>query len=323
MPTLSVIVPLYNVQNYLDDCVQSILSQSYRDLELLLVDDGSTDGSAALCDGYAQMDGRVKVFHKTNGGVSSARNVGLEHMRGEFLIFADADDWFASDAFSKLMQDAATLSDLTFYGSIFHYADHEEQRSPGNHSYSDFLALQHGLLHLAYNKDCPDYIGFTWNKLFRASIIREHGLRFVEGLSIREDEVFTLSYASFCSTMQVLPDRLYHYRKLPCGLTVAKKSSDELRLLACNYMQLKELYSEEELKEYIRRQMVKFLLSAVRISAETKIRNNIIDELWRNKNKQEWSLPVKFLYRFFLSVSSPVFLRWFMSARFFFYSLKS
>ena len=96
----------------------------------------------------------------------------------------------------------------------------------------------------------------------------------------------------------------------------------QLQLYA-TYMQLKELYSEEELKEYIRRQMVKFLLSAVRISAETKIRNNMIDELWRNKNKQEWSLPVKFLYRLFLSVSSPVFLRWFMSARFFFYSLKS
>ena len=91
---LSIITPVYNVEAYLDRCVKSILTQSYRNIEMILIDDGSTDGSSALCDKWAAEDSRVIVIHKANGGVSSARNAGLEVVKGEYLTFVDPDDFY-------------------------------------------------------------------------------------------------------------------------------------------------------------------------------------------------------------------------------------
>ena len=98
-PVLSVIVPIYNSKEHLPRCIESVLSQSFSDFELLLVDDGSTDGSGAICDAYSAKDDRVRVFHKANGGASSARNVGLENVKGQWLTFLDSDDWFEENYF--------------------------------------------------------------------------------------------------------------------------------------------------------------------------------------------------------------------------------
>ena len=97
-PAISVIVPVYNTEKYLDECIQSILNQSFTNFELLLIDDGSTDRSGAICDQYAAKDERVRVFHKENGGVSSARNVGLDEAKGEWIAFVDSDDYLLSNA---------------------------------------------------------------------------------------------------------------------------------------------------------------------------------------------------------------------------------
>ena len=102
MPEISVIVPVYRAESFLRKCTESILSQTFSDLELLLVDDGSPDGSGALCDAIAREDSRVRVFHKENGGVSSARNLGLEEARGRYIAFADADDWLPPDGLALL-----------------------------------------------------------------------------------------------------------------------------------------------------------------------------------------------------------------------------
>ncbi len=106
MPLLSVIVPVYNIMEYLPRCVRSLEQQTYRDLEILLVDDGSTDGTGALCDRLAREDGRIRVFHKENGGTSSARNLGIEKARGEFLGFVDSDDFVEPDMYMHLLQAA-------------------------------------------------------------------------------------------------------------------------------------------------------------------------------------------------------------------------
>lgn len=104
---ISVIVPVYNTEKYLDICIQSILSQTYTDFELLLIDDGSTDSSGAICDKYAERDSRVRVFHKENGGVSSARNLGLDNARGKYVIFLDADDyWYDTTVLQKFVDIA-------------------------------------------------------------------------------------------------------------------------------------------------------------------------------------------------------------------------
>lgn len=104
MPTISVIVPVYNVEPYLRQCVDSILGQTFRDFELILVDDGSPDGCPAICDEYAKMDSRVKVIHKENGGLSSARNAGLDVAKGKYIAFVDSDDWIHPEM-SETMQN--------------------------------------------------------------------------------------------------------------------------------------------------------------------------------------------------------------------------
>src|SRR5690606_27273688 len=99
MPKVSVIIPVYNAEKYLRECIDSVLAQTFDDFELLLINDGSTDGSGKICDEYAQKDARVKVFHKENGGVSSARNLGLDNAKGEWITFIDSDDWIGENYF--------------------------------------------------------------------------------------------------------------------------------------------------------------------------------------------------------------------------------
>ena len=99
---ISIIVPVYNTEEYLDKCILSIMAQTYADFELLLIDDGSTDSSGSICDKYAAQDSRVRVFHKENGGVSRARNLGIDNSKGDYLLFLDSDDWLASDTFEIL-----------------------------------------------------------------------------------------------------------------------------------------------------------------------------------------------------------------------------
>ena len=115
MPLISVIVPVYKAEAFLKKCTDSILSQSHREIELLLIDDGSPDNSGALCDAIAAEDTRVRVFHKENGGVSSARNLGLAHATGDYIAFVDSDDWLEPDTFSLLLS-ALTENDADSAG---------------------------------------------------------------------------------------------------------------------------------------------------------------------------------------------------------------
>ena len=114
---ISVVVPVYNVEDYLDRCVKSIISQTYENLEVILVDDGSADGSPVMCDSWAQKDPRIKVIHKPNGGVSSARNAALDAATGDFIGFVDSDDWIENDFYELLMKSLAENgSDIAFCG---------------------------------------------------------------------------------------------------------------------------------------------------------------------------------------------------------------
>ena len=119
---ISVIVPVYNVAPYLRQCVDSILSQSYTHLEVLLIDDGSTDESGAICDEYAQQDSRVKVIHKPNGGLSSARNVGLSLASGEWISFVDSDDWLDTNIYQKCIDELERYPDLDLVRFFVNYA---------------------------------------------------------------------------------------------------------------------------------------------------------------------------------------------------------
>ena len=122
MTKISVIVPIYKVEKYLARCVDSIINQTYKNLEIILVDDGSPDGCGAMCDEYAKKDERIKVIHKENGGLSSARNAGLDIATGDYIAFVDSDDRLSSDAYEKPVCDDLTLSCICAYRNALEFS---------------------------------------------------------------------------------------------------------------------------------------------------------------------------------------------------------
>lgn len=206
MPEISVIVPVYNTEQFLSRCIESILKQSFTDFELLLVDDGSTDGSGAVCDAYAEKDERIRVFHKENGGVSSARNVGLRNIKGQFVVFVDADDWVKEQYLEHLMCDG---SDLVVAG-IQEFGGSDALRVSKEQKKVSICELKKSW---SYSADYFSYI-FPVAKRFVSSVIFENGLLFNECLFFSEDFCFVLDYLGCVNTAVEIPFADYQYRMM-------------------------------------------------------------------------------------------------------------
>ncbi len=218
--TISVIVPVYNVAGYLPQCVDSILSQDYGDLEIILIDDGSTDTSGELCDRYAALDSRVRVIHQKNGGAAAAKNAGLRLATGEYLAFADSDDYLEPGAYGFLMKallengaDAAQGSFREVYRNRA-----EEQRIS-----EEILEGYDYLLRFPKDFSCA----LLWNKLYRRALF--DGVFFEEGHKI-DDEYFT--YQGFLQPRKVVrADRIvYNYRKRASSVMSSPESAERLVL---------------------------------------------------------------------------------------------
>ena len=209
---VSIIVPVYNVEEYLRECVDSVLNQTYSDVEVILVDDGSTDQSGNICDEYAKMDSRIKVIHKKNGGVSSARNTGIETASGERIIFVDSDDCIHPrllESYRELDDDSVTL--LCDYTT----GKEEWKRFSTNdfQEHMEFVAREK-FMKLFYK----DYMNPPFNKYFRADIIREHQIRFPEDMSLGEDLIFNMKYlAAVKCDYQIMHGPFYYYRENRAG----------------------------------------------------------------------------------------------------------
>lgn len=200
---ISVIVPVYNAEKYLRRCVDSILAQSYKDFELLLVDDGSTDASNVICNEYVEKDCRVRVFHKQNGGVSSARNVGIDYALGEWITFIDSDDWVSESYLYNLFSHIDDGVDLIIsyaeivYSNGLHQKEIYDSKIVTNNY--DVLFIENDL----------NWHTSPWSKLFKNKLCKE--LRFVEGMHIGEDLVFLYSYMLRCDKVYVSSDTDYFY----------------------------------------------------------------------------------------------------------------
>lgn len=197
-PQISIIVPVYNVERYLPPCVDSILSQAFSNFELLLIDDGSSDNSSVICDDYAQRDSRVVAFHKTNRGVSSARNLGLENAKGEWIYFADSDDIVDSHALDTLCHLVSEDIDLIMAG--YNISSGQMGYKEAHASHSDRVISYEKALHEMYKPTDFVYQGFLWCKLFRASVIKQYGLKFHESIRFNEDRLFIVEY--LCKSRQ-------------------------------------------------------------------------------------------------------------------------
>ena len=203
MPKVSVIVPVYNAKDYLRRCVDSILAQSFVDFELLLVNDGSTDTSGEICDHYSNTDSRIRVFHKDNGGVSSARNVGLNHAIGDWIAFVDSDDWVSIEYLERLCEHTGNADLIISYAKCYsQYGEVKQKKYQERYIYSSDI----GVLFLEHDLNWQTS---PWAKLFKKDIIDK--LRFVEGMHIGEDMVFLYSYITRCKRCFVSPVENYNY----------------------------------------------------------------------------------------------------------------
>lgn len=207
MSLISVIVPVYKVEKYLDRCVQSIAAQTYRNLEIILVDDGSPDNCPAMCDAWAEKDGRIKVIHKENGGGAQARNVGLAQAAGDYIAFVDSDDFLLPDMYASLMDIVLqTGCDIAECG----YHSVEQDSAPVPTAISGSVRIFSA--EEALKENIRDHIcrQLVWNKLYHRSVLRD--VRFVEGRFI-DDEFFTYRALGNAHKVAVIPDKLYCYRQ--------------------------------------------------------------------------------------------------------------
>lgn len=209
-PKVSIIIPIFNAEAFLNKCIESIFSQSYHNIELILVNDGSSDRSIDICKDYADKDSRIVVKDIPNGGASHARNIGLDCVSGDFIWFVDADDWVDANALEGLIPEMK--DDILFFGFKRIFSDRTEVCQISQRSNFHISDIDEWLSSLFKSKDA--YFGFTWNKLFRKDIIINHNIRFNETLIIKEDEVFTLEYCKHIKNISISSKTPYNYRIL-------------------------------------------------------------------------------------------------------------
>lgn len=215
MPTVSIIVPVYNSKEFLPECLSSILCQHYSDIEVLLIDDGSTDGSGQLCDNYSAEDKRIRAIHKKNGGVSSARNIGLEKATGEWVMFLDSDDLLTEDAIENLMRDVNDDIDMS-YGGLRKFNE-ENCNIETVTSEEGVLTAEQCLDHaIRPSVSVGDWQRYIVNRVFRKSIIDSYKLRFREDIYYKEDGLFLISYIVRSKKNAIcIPNIVYLYRQVP------------------------------------------------------------------------------------------------------------
>lgn len=206
---ISVIVPIYNAERFLHRCISSLLNQSYTDFELLLINDGSQDCSGLICEEYAAKDSRVRVFHKENGGVSSARNIGLENSRGEWVTFCDADDYVDND-WLKVYEDL-----LTNKSDIYIQGVNKVIINPQENTKEIIPLKQKGKIddkrNLIVSLFCLGLYGYTVNKLFKKSLIDKIALRFDVNSTCAEDTQFVSQYLESVASYECIDESHYFY----------------------------------------------------------------------------------------------------------------
>lgn len=223
MARLSIIIPVYQVETTLDRCIESILRQSFTDYEIILVDDGSTDGSGKICDEWKEREPRISVIHQSNRGLSAARNTGLELARGEYIAFVDSDDTLADNTLAEIMQGIERYADCRIiefpvfvrYGSRLEYVLTFKERLYNN--VKDYWLNQQGYLH-----------AYTCNKVYRRDLFKT--IRFPDG-KVFEDVITTARLLQEAGSIATIDKGLYYYMSNPKGITCTAGRDDLRQLL--------------------------------------------------------------------------------------------
>ena len=231
-PLISIILPIYNVEQYLDDCLNSICTQNYQNLEIILVDDGATDSSPEKCDQWGKKDPRIRVIHKENGGVCSARNAGLDIASGAYITFVDPDDYICPNLYREALPYLANYDMIAFH----HYQLGDDYKMEvktilqGVDNHDDMVKINYPKMLGFSAADIKNWnrgrdiyenrsLGMVWQFIFKTEVIQKNHIRFKESLNFQEDDIFTMECMVCSNRLKVIEKAYYCYVQHPDSIT--------------------------------------------------------------------------------------------------------
>lgn len=298
---VSVIVPVYNVEKYLDKCVNSIVRQSYEKLEIILVDDGSKDTSGMLCDRWKQMDSRIRVIHKQNEGLGFARNSGLDIANGDYVMYIDSDDYIAQDMIEILINKSKeTNSDTVYCGLTRVFIDGTEGSMPliyDNRSFAGRKIITDILLEMIGSKpqdgEDSNFFMSVWHAIYSMDIIRKHNIRFVSERQIMcEDIMYHIDYLRYAKKVTCIKDCLYYYRVNPKSLSQVYDATRFERQKVLSRAIIDALDEFVDSKDYLVREQRRFLGGARMqiqsiVASKEKDKVGLIHSICRDRDIKE------------------------------------
>lgn len=287
--TVSVILPVYNGENYIERCIHSIINQTYRALEIIIVDDGSSDATYQICTRYAKQDNRITVYRRENEGVSAARNYGLQQATGNYIQFVDADDYLKKNATELLYRrmkkenaDMVVCSYMRLIGRFTIPSDILEL--PGNYTKKQYLI--HTLKDPGHH-----YYGVVWNKLYRNDVIKKQKIQFRRDVTLGEDFIFNLEYMQYANKISVILSHLYYYNNVN-GNSLSRQNQktiaicrDELHNREKIYAYYREVFQKNFLYDTYHHKMEEYWLKFY--VRQLHFVNGLEDE-WSREEKEVW-----------------------------------
>lgn len=295
---VSIIVPIYNSESNLNTCIESLLNQTFKNIEIILINDGSIDKSGEICDNYAKIDNRISVFHKKNGGVSSARNLGINKSSGKYIMFCDSDDWMENNCVEVLYNKISTFDTDIIYSGVY------REEYLNNVKIKDKVSAVSQELHLNVS-ELYNYLEYIinsiespflspWAKIYRGDIIRNNNLYFDEKMVCLEDFYFNIQFLEYSNTMYFAKDIKYHYIGIRGKGGVQNRNKNDLTYEVSNIYRalnqlLKDKIKNKSLEDFLSYWFIenyKLVFNKLVFEEKniTKIeRNKILDNLCNNK----------------------------------------
>lgn len=277
-PYFSIIIPVYNVEKYLFQCLDSIIEQDYKNYELILVNDGSSDNSLNICLNYAKKDNRITVLDQKNAGPSSARNNALAIAKGKYVMFIDSDDWIEQKTLSLLYQNSLDNCPLIYYGFRTQFGNGDQVVYIHGYRHSKDINSYYDIIYHTMENAMHNFIyGFTCNKLFRKDIIDKHRIRFDLNLHVKEDEVFTNQYCSAIEEVKIIPYALYNYRmSFGNSISFKKRQPNEYEYMADKLRETNTNFKDLRIQNYQKQEYIYNLSKGITIAIRQNDKKNAV-----------------------------------------------
>lgn len=297
MPEFSIIIPIYKIEDYLCECIDSILNQDYNDYEIILVDDGSPDSCPRICDEYAAKDSRIKVIHQQNSGVSAARNNGIEAAKGRYFWFVDGDDGITDGAFEVIRSFFSYDFDVLSFDNI-PQAEFSQTETADGKRYA-VICDEEEKSKLIRISNGGGFLPYSWKKIFKASFIKNNGIKFDSRLKYGEDSVF--NFEAFIRADRIVFSEacVYSYRKRRDG--ASKKVDEIFSFDSFTQLELNCRLRDEIFEKYGRKSDAYYYKDKSDFILETLLIYVLNQKIYRSKSKNK--------YRIFKKVSSSEFIQ--------------